>query len=419
MPPIRVYLDSCDYSDLSNPRVLQQSPIKQSVLHFLRECVASQYIEIVFSAVTVSELIHLQDSAKEHAIRRAGLLEALTNGRALVPPHVLFKAEALNLAAAKEAVLEEHDLYSDDWCWMPFKSTISQEIEGFRELSIKQAKEGLIKHGLPRAERKRLEKKMFNRGRITDEWAKKMLSDQGEVVLEKNNSEIRLTDLCTKEELVALLKGDKDEEAIMRRMFANMMSPSMLIRKFCEYEPSLRVIVSELFRKQGVKFPLAIETLRQKIAEKACDLETKDYDAIKRQFPLFTKQAIEQVRRSQLQDLRDAEVDEAQWSERVLSSPIGHLRGLDMMMLVSEAMILKYAKDPNQKASHSDWADLNNVAYMPYVDVIRLDKRLANLVDELKRSHGYDGATCVKRLEDLPPTIIKLCPDSGRYWSVT
>jgi|SRR5262245_50600487 len=95
--PIQIYLDSADYSNLSNPKVLEKDPRKKDTLDFLYKCVDDGVIEIRFSAFTVAEITHIDEDSRRYAVQRAKLLMDLTRGKTFRPVFDLFTQDAIYL----------------------------------------------------------------------------------------------------------------------------------------------------------------------------------------------------------------------------------------------------------------------------------------------------------------------------------
>ena len=69
--PLQVYLDSSDYSDMANPRAIKNRPGLEKVRDFLVDSVEKGIIEIRFSAFTLAEIIHVNETYKDSAVQRA------------------------------------------------------------------------------------------------------------------------------------------------------------------------------------------------------------------------------------------------------------------------------------------------------------------------------------------------------------
>jgi len=91
MPPVRLYLDSSDYSVLSDPK--RHTPELLDLLSHLRAWARDGKIQCLFSGTHLSEMAPLDGAHPEAAERRAALLSDLCGRSALVSQDVLFGDE--------------------------------------------------------------------------------------------------------------------------------------------------------------------------------------------------------------------------------------------------------------------------------------------------------------------------------------
>ena len=82
---LTVYLDSQDYSRLSNLRALRQDPALQAVLDGFKFWQKSSKVRFVFSDVVVGEMLPLDAFSVSDAVERMRLLRDLCGDNALVP----------------------------------------------------------------------------------------------------------------------------------------------------------------------------------------------------------------------------------------------------------------------------------------------------------------------------------------------
>ena len=80
--PLQIYLDSSDYSTMSDPRNVDNGRV-QGVLQYLRQAVEDEYVEIRFSIVHIVEACHTEPSHKALAIGRATLIDELSKGKVM------------------------------------------------------------------------------------------------------------------------------------------------------------------------------------------------------------------------------------------------------------------------------------------------------------------------------------------------
>jgi hypothetical protein len=176
--PIQIYLDSSDYSNFSNPKVLEKDPRMRDTLDFLYECVEKGVVNIRFSAFTVAEIMHVNDDARPYAVQRAKILMDLTKGKTLRPIFDLFTEDAIYVGIKETTKSNTHQfpeyayLENNDWVdksrWNNFSAQLKME-------ALKQCKQSIKSLKLPHLQKKEVEKFSFKKGKITPEFARRFL----------------------------------------------------------------------------------------------------------------------------------------------------------------------------------------------------------------------------------------------------
>jgi hypothetical protein len=135
---------------------------------------------------------------------------------------------------------------------------------------------------------------------------------------------------------------------------------------------------------------------------------------------LITKaliQAIKSARRHVLHKMLFDNIDiinqygisEEDWNKYIVSSEIGSILSVDVIMLLTKYFVSKRLKDKSYKNTLSDGGDILHASYAKYCDIMRIDKRTYNLFQEIQRDVPVVRTKFVKNLEDLPEvTAVRL-----------
>jgi hypothetical protein len=135
--PLQIYLDSSDYSVLSDAMSSRDHPAKD-IFEKLCQLVGTGLVEIRFSSVHVIEIAHIDSGAREAALRRAKCIAQLCNGKCfrfwLETPIV----ECLNILAGRPVY---EGVTSDIGQWHPDLSSEAQSlgtmlIDGFKQMLV-------------------------------------------------------------------------------------------------------------------------------------------------------------------------------------------------------------------------------------------------------------------------------------------
>jgi hypothetical protein len=137
---LQIYLDSDDYSKLSNPNVLAKEPHKREIRDYLLQLVERNIIEIRYSVLTISEMIHVDESAKSYAVQRAELLASLSRGKVFLPIQGIFFKEALKLISSRE--LPADYAYGEESNWLDY-SQWNDTVDNFQISLIKGYKRAI------------------------------------------------------------------------------------------------------------------------------------------------------------------------------------------------------------------------------------------------------------------------------------
>lgn len=169
-PAVRVYIDSQDVSRFSNPRELDRSPQLRSILKSLRQLASNGTAEFRFSAAHVLEAAPTTIGAAQWARQRANFMRGFFGARALYYPTKLCRNEmkAILADAVDVSNLRTRREYSsnDIGDWFPSVSEEGDSLMAFMESEIAAQVNGLP---LSEANRNSLNARVFDGNELS--WA--------------------------------------------------------------------------------------------------------------------------------------------------------------------------------------------------------------------------------------------------------
>jgi hypothetical protein len=153
MPPIRVFLDSSDYSVLSGNEATRE-PFA-SILLRLREFARSGAVAFYFTGPQLAEMASLDPAADYFALERADLLVELCGRRCAISPERLICWE---LASALQLPLPADNIWSERGDWFPGGALELIKVSTQERDDI--ILESLAEQGLNRAQRRLARRKL-------------------------------------------------------------------------------------------------------------------------------------------------------------------------------------------------------------------------------------------------------------------
>ena len=428
--PIQIYLDSDDYSKLSNQKVLSQEPNKKDTLEFLFRCLEENIIEIRYSAINIAEMMHRDDDSKLFAVQRAKLLMDLTRGKTLRPVPFLFVEDAICLGLTKTGKdmtppFPEY-AYAENNDWMD-RSRMANFSNRFKSETYRKISEHIKSLPLRRFEKKQLVKKYFKRGQLTKEAIEAIIENQFSGSIPIGNEVIFFEEFISNEMWIGYLTGEITEKEFLDSMLNNMMNVELFISKLCEYNSEIRKVFVSFVLKSGDKIFESIE----KVFKITGDIKSEwiqygfsgeEIESImKKKYDSPAMKTMEMVRRTVLSNLynnnkrkiRSKGLKWEDWDRHIINSEVGKIPSIDMLLLVNMQFILDRIKNRGTKLKNSDGADLMHAYYVPYCDIFRADKRTMDLLRKVYRITNMNNTTVLKNPEELPQAIRKMACERG------
>lgn len=388
--PLQVYLDSSDYSSLSDPK--RETPQVVAMRDRLLEYGKSNTVEFRFSTVHLSEMAPLDAESADAAERRADLLVELCGRKCLVSFDRLLSTE---VQAACGAAPSPINPFSDCGEWYPELNDVLSPISWAER--IKEQNNALAEQGLNRAQRRYAKRKAFKARKPRKKFFDELNGDSGEAMAEVLSLyPMRKDDAAV---LYSFVLGNATKERAEQAFLESLKDPRWMMRWFRHHMSRMSPISAWLRRpSENVHRKLCeVAELARKQATLAKALHLNNEDAFPKDFTHAIQQQMlfDTVKRLGAEQGLDA---------GALSKK--HLRqnapGL-YTVAIAAGLVLKastglYPREPLP----SDFVDVIHAGYVPYVDIFRADGFIANQVKSLANNYG---TTVVGKLTDLPHEI--------------
>lgn len=412
--PIQVYLDSSDYSVLSDPKTkdAQVKQAKAKLVGFLNR----GDIEIRYSCIHVLEMAHTSIEHRELALKRFDILEELCRKKTLYFISNMENAEIALLAKGEKNDLDVQIIANDDDRWIP---DITSNIKDFKKSLFDQLFVELKKQGISRNQRIGLQKKLFKRGRLTDVGYKFFSKNpkNRESLNYALSLEMPLTEKLWKEDLyLQFLRGHVTESMIRKEFEKGFLDPVNFIGWHINRH------------KEGLEMPKhfrgmsAIQTNKLKELQKQCQefyalgiraqMPEQEIQQNLKKFRIRLNKNIEDFRRSRLekiwnsrqQDLLKLGVTKKRWNSNVKLSKLGQTPSIDFQFQSLITYMMNSVSNPKNSRTllKSDFPDLMHGRYLPYFDIFRADRFIGSLLSPVAK--GYNTRIVTSFIE--LPTII-------------
>lgn len=406
-----VYLDSSDFSVLSDPRRL--TPALEKVLFRLRQAASESLVDFRFSVIHVCEIAPVSTSSQEAARRRAQLIWDLCGTHALIDHHSLLRQEVLH--GVLSATSNEGKWYPpiDDFLPTNIFGHCREELDAtFR------------REGMNREHRRKAKRMAFGKHGLTAAAAAVIDKSFKQPSIELLKS-LPLTDAELRDFHQYCLSGAKrhEVEVAIHRIFSDprwiiehLASPSEDALKVMAWLRDSGTGVAELFAGVAAK----IKAFRLKQARLADNLVTE--------WPGSHEPVIDEALNKHATALRQrsANFEKTQWSRMQISSvntlvdriatddsvsatkadTLADCRlrypGINAFVASSLHSARQASTVSPRDPQVSDHGDALHALYAPYVDIFRADVFMADTIEESATS---SGTRVVRRLIDLPDVI--------------
>ncbi len=368
--PLRVYLDSSDYSVLSDPaKAAREAPGVLEVLLTLRD---TGQVEFFFSAAHLTEMAPIQPSYTQAAIKRGNMLVELCGGNCMVHLQSLFRAE---VSVALGLSPNYFDPIDRDGKWFP---------EGVAQMSPVTAAERLhtiqntIADVLPNANRaqKRQVQRKLTKGKKLRPAVQSELVQRAAVV---DLSEILSTYPMRPDAariLARYFAGDASAAAATAAFESSLRDPRWMMQWFEKHHEKLTPFISwargpaihitEKLRELSNSIQLARANSLITAENLPAMLESRKWEEWQTNMLVgITNRFIEDIKPGSTLDA--ATID--------MQCP-----GISTAIRSSHAAWRSVTFEKPRNPKESDFVDALHSMYAPYVDIFRTDAFMANHV---------------------------------------
>lgn len=397
--PLQVYLDSSDYSNLST------GPFSAE-METLKKLVKERIIEVRYSNITVSELIHTEKKYQHFAISRAKVLKELCGKKCLIYTEELLFHDCVNAMLGQERLEPNFPAYaySDKAHWYPPRKDLFKNFKSELAKDITQRAQVIINQHPDPIERKRFRKRlkgMIRKGNFTEEGLGIFEGLDG-AILEK----FAFLDKTSPSEMVRKhLIGRISHRELGDYLLENGADPANLAEfTIDQVEGALSNL--QWLREGGTTF---IDQVKQFIvlADSIEELDkirgiSRSRVEIARDYRLdFRDLRLKLLQRcwsSFKDDFRKRGISHSNYCRNIEASKIGVFPSIDIIVEILPSYVeLMLTKNRNNLLP-SDLGDLAHLMYLPYVDIFRADKAMTHL---FSRVSGRYQTRVIPKLKQL------------------
>ncbi len=401
--PFQVYLDTADYSTLSNPAALDNDPAKVIALEEIRNFLGQGIIEVRFSASIFGEVVHIDSDSKKFAVPRAGLIKEFCKGRTIINPYELFELEVRS--SATNQIIARNDVYRDNGDF--FGCNLDDAwAKDFRDNAIKEVQEILLK--VPnRAKRRQLEAQLIKNGKFRPS-SKAFWMNLKESEGDSSDPLYPILQLVmTKERLFQFLLGEITAETFRTEFFGKILDIENLVQHIIDAKTEYREQLYNGLRGNAKKLANALQQSIDNIMENRDKFIQSGHfslDDFNKKLREIAYSAVSSMRINQTTQWLGLEIASVEAEAKSKEAKMGAYPAFDLfLLLATELMITKATQ--NSKILPNDIVDIMHASYAPYFDCIRLDRRTAELYKRLPKNLTDQYAVPVSKIEGLKNAI--------------
>lgn len=390
--PIRVYLDSSDFSTLSNPKC---SAAEAEIVGQLQEWADSGVVQFLFSAIHLTEMAPLEPEFTPAAAARADLIVRLCGRNALVSFDRLAEIELRGLIEPQSPL---PSVFSTEAEWYPKWGNLISPVQW--ATAVSQVDLTGKEHGLNRQQRRNLKQKMFSRGQPTKATRELLFaSEQGSDYQELlENYPMRPQDAKV---LGRYIVGKASSEEATAAFLESLRDPRWMMRWFSNHHDKMTPFIRWL-RGPAQDLHSAVKI----IADKSQELHKLQF-AIGPDFKpeVFAAEWWVEAEEKMLQSfanrminvlLQDSEVSVTSQQVRA------HCPGISTVICSLFSFVKDSATENPRQPKASDFADVLHAMYAPYVDLYRTDSFMTGHV---RRQVTPYSTTIIPKLSQLVPHL--------------
>jgi hypothetical protein len=394
MKPITVFLDNSDYSDLSNPRLVDTYG---DTLKLLQRHAASGLVSFYFSGAMLSEVSPLPGSNVSGAMERARVLAQLCGRNALISYDKVLRHELARLIGIPAPIAS---VYSDAGEWFPdtVPNLVDEMRVGLADVFREKTREVELPAELNRKQRRAAKRRMqSSRGKaelmaVARQVAQSATTDELSARLPiKPEYAKAVAEYCAR-------GGSRD--AAVAALKACFVDPNWMMGWFAKH-PDDGGHFSEWVREPARKVHVVFEEFRQVAETLRAKLPPDQAESFPALLPSNWGKQVDSFleRFAALACLKFLNVTDAQpkAQEVINACPGLSLSVMSFFSVWRDPILFSRAKSPKRSA----FVDSLHSVYAPYVDVFRSDQGMSHHARALLQGSGTEVVSTLRQLPEV------------------
>ncbi|WP_066708536.1 hypothetical protein [Curvibacter delicatus] len=390
--PIRVYLDSSDFSSLSNST---DSATWGETTSQLQEWADSGVVQFLFSAVHLTEMAPLEAKFTPAAAARADLVVRLCGRNALISFDRLAELELRNLIDPLSSL---PSVVSSEAEWYPKWGNLISPVQWAE--TVNQVDLTGKEQGLNREQRRSLKRQMFKRG-LPKKATRELLFSNEENIDYSDLLKLYPMRLQDAQVLGRYMIGKASSEEANAAFLESLRDPRWMMRWFAEHHDKMSPFIFWL-RKPAQDLNEAVKSIANKSQELHRLQSTLGPnfkpDVLTSQWWTSTQEEMLQNFANRMIRVLLQDTETTVTSQQVRA----HCPGITSFLLSAVSFAKDSVTENPRQPKESDFADVLHAMYAPYVDVYRTDSYMANHV---RRQVETYPTTVVPKLSLLVPLL--------------
>ena len=394
--PLIVYLDSSDYSVLSDPaRATREAP---GVLEKLLRLRDDGLVEFFFSAAHLTEMAPLQPSYADAALRRGNMLVELCGGNCMVHLESLFRAEATTALGLSSSMSSPTDCNGG---WFPDNIAEMSPVTAVSHLRSIQNSIAELLPDASRAQKRQVQRKLSKGGKLRTAIHNSIVRNAKEGDLKEILALYPMSQAAARV-LARYVAGDASAANATAAFESCLRDPRWMMQWFEKHYDKLTPFVA------WARGPAAQVT--SKVLEMAKLVEsTRENPHLSEEFlnSVYGPLAWEEMQAKMLVGIANKLGESLKADARLdIDSIDKSCPGLSAAIRSLHSAWYSITFEKQRKPKESDFVDALHTAYAPYVDVFRADGFMANYVT---KHVAQFGTTVVPKLSSLPGILQQRC----------
>lgn len=394
MKPLSVFLDNSDYSDLSNPRLVDTYG---DTLKLLQRHAASGLVSFYFSGAMLSEVSPLPGSNVSGAMERARVLAQLCGRNALISYDKVLRHELARLIGIPAPIAS---VYSDAGEWFP--DTVPTLVDEMRVSLADVLEKNTREVELP-AELNREQRRAAKRRMQSSQGKAEFMALARQVAQSATTDELS-SRLPIKPEYAKAVAdycvGGGSRDAAVAALKACFVDPTWMMGWFAKH-PDDGNHFSEWVREPARKAHVVFEEFRQLAESLRSRLLPDQADSFPVLLPSSWGKQVDSIleRVAAAGCLKFLNVTDAhpKAQEIISACPGLSISVLSYLSVWRDPILFSRGKSPKQSA----FVDSLHSMYAPYVDVFRSDQGMSHHARALLQGSGTEVVSTLRQLPEV------------------